>query len=134
MANIDNMDDLASSNLTYGSYTPFQLFAGDQDTVTSNDPVAPNTAIAKFQVVARNAAGQLVPHAPAASDTTKVAIGIACQPLASNAAAVRLPYYIGGAFNHAALVWDATLTTLAQRKAVFDRTPISINQLGSLTD
>jgi len=116
---MNDIDDLAGGNLSYGSYIPFQLFAGDDDPVTQSFAVAPNTAIAKYQVLAVNGSNQLVPHAPAAGDSTAKALYVACQPLASNASAVMLPVYVEGFFNHEALVWDASLTTLAQRQAAF---------------
>jgi hypothetical protein len=128
MAMTPSPNDLAG-NGSYGGYTPFQLFAGEKEIVTNHDPVAPNTAIQKYQVIAKNAAGQIVPHNPAAADTTKVAIGVAAQPLASTASAVSIPYYVSAFFNHEALVWDATLTTLAQRKAAFQGTEIQIGSL-----
>lgn len=116
---MNDVDDLAGGNLSYGSYTPFQLFAGDDDAVTQSFEVAANTAITKYQVLAVDANGRLVPHAPAASDTTAKALYVACQGMASNASVVKLPVYVEGYFNHEALVWDASLTTLAERQAAF---------------
>ena len=114
---------------TVGGYTPFQLFAGQKEIVTAHDPVAPNTAIQQFQVIAKNPAGQLVPHNPAAADSANKAIGVAAQPLAANAQPVSLPYYVSAFFNHEALVWDATLDTLAERKAAFVGTEIQVGTL-----
>lgn len=116
---MNDTNDLASGDLAYSSFAPFQLFAGDDDAVTQNFEVAANTAIQKYQVLAADANGRLVPHAPAAGDSTAKALYVACQAMAANASVVKLPVYVEGFFNHAALVWDATLTTLAQRQAAF---------------
>ncbi|AEY69573.1 decorator protein [Burkholderia phage vB_BceS_AH2] len=121
-------NDLAG-NGTLGSYTPFQLWAGEKEIVTDHDPVAPNTTIAKYQVLAKNAAGQLVPHDPTASDETAKAVGVATQPIKTGAAAASIGYYVSAFLNHEALVWHASLDTLAKRKAAFVGTEIRVGAL-----
>ena len=128
MAMTPSPNDLAG-NGTLGSYTPFQLFAGEKEIVTDHDPVAPNTTIAKYQVLAKNADGQLVPHNPAATDGTEKAVGVATQPITTGATAASIGYYVSAFFNHEALVWDASLTTLAARKAAFAGTEIRVGTL-----
>lgn len=54
------------------------------------------------------------------------AIGIAAQ---AGAVGGPIPFYTGGGFNSDALVWPAAVTTLAQRKAAFDRTNIEVAQV-----
>lgn len=122
-------NDLAGTG-TRGSVEPFQLFAGEKEIVTAHDPVAASTTIKKFQVIARKTDGTLVVFDPDGTDGANKAIGISAQPITTAASPVQsLPYYVSGFFNHEALVWPATLTTLAQRKAVFVGTEIQIGSL-----
>lgn len=58
-----------------------------------------------------------------ADETEARAVGIAATAAADGQT---FPYFTAGCFNHAVLGWPAELTTLAQRQAVFDRTPIQI--------
>lgn len=112
-----------AGNVDLGSYQPVHLFAGSADIVTDNFPVG--AALAQYQVFAVNAAGAAVPHDPAATDGTEKAVGIALYAADSGS----VVGYIGGDFNHEALVWDASLDTLAKRKAAFLRTNIAIKSL-----
>ncbi len=57
------------------------------------------------------------------------AIGIAAYAVDASGGDVAGPYYEGGYFNHEALVWPAALSTLDQRRAAFDGTPIHIRAL-----
>jgi hypothetical protein len=54
------------------------------------------------------------------------AIGISAQPAV---AGDHIPYYTGGVFNWKAITWPASVTTLEQAKAVFDRTNILIGKV-----
>jgi len=58
-----------------------------------------------------------------ADETEAKAIGIAAQAATVGEG---VPYFSSGVFNANLIVWPAELTTLAQRQAVFDRTPIGI--------
>ena len=69
-------------------------------------------------------AGAATTLAGGADESEGIAIGIVAQAIA---AAGMGPIYTGGCFNHEVLVWPASLTTLAQRRAVFDRSPISLD-------
>jgi len=61
------------------------------------------------------------------SDQTESrAIGIAAQPAPIGG---NVPFFIAGGFNADVVVFPATITTLAQKKAVFDRTGIQVNKL-----
>lgn len=55
------------------------------------------------------------------------AIGIAAQAAPANSPGI--PYFTAGVFNSDIIVWPATITTLAQRKAAFDRTDVHIAKL-----
>lgn len=116
-------------NGTLGGYTPFQLYAGEKEIVTAHDPVAANQDLKQFQGVAKNADGELVAHAPAASDSTANLVGFMAQPVKTTGATVSGPYYVSAFFNHEALVWDATLDTLAKRKAAVVGTEIQVGTL-----
>jgi hypothetical protein len=127
MALIDS--DLAA-NRDVGTYTPFQLFAGEVDPVTTDYPCAAATTLEKYRVVGVIAAtGLIVPHDPAASDGSQFAVGIACQPKAATTGNKQVSIYVAGCFNHAALVWNAATDTVAERKAAFARTPILIEEI-----
>lgn len=109
-----------------GTYSPVQLFAGSSDIVTDNFPVGAD--LVQYQVFAVNAAGAAVPHDPTANDGTEKAVGITAYA-AKLSAGGNVAGYIGGDFNHEALVWHTSLDTLAERKAAFLRTNIAIKKL-----
>lgn len=115
-----------AGNVDLGTYSPVHLFAGSADIVTDNFPVG--ASLAQYQVFAVNAAGAAVPHDPTASDGTEKAVGITLYAVTQSAGG-RVAGYIGGDFNHEVLVWDASLDTLAKRKAAFLRTNIAIKSL-----
>lgn len=71
-------------------------------------------------------AGGATALAGGSEESENKAIGIAAQPIA---AAGWGPYFTGGQFNHEALVWPATVTSLAQRKRAFDGTNIGVRHL-----
>lgn len=128
MAMTPQSSDLAG-NGNLGSFTPFQLFAGEKEIVTAHDDVATGVTLAKYQGVAKNAAGQLVAHDPTAGDTTAKLVGFAAQPIVTTTAVKSVPYYVSAFFNHEALVWHASLDTLAKRKAAVAGTEIQIGTL-----
>lgn len=120
-------DQLASGVTQIEGQDPFHLFAGDSKTVTDQGRFGANCA--QFQVLGRVTATDLfVPHDPAASDGSQVAVAIAAQPVVI-ANQVVGPIYTGGFFNHAALVWNTATDTLDERKAAFDGQPISVGKL-----
>lgn len=105
---------------------PFELFAGDSEVVTDQGQ-AGGSNIAQFAVLGRiTATNRWVVVAPAASDGSQIARAIAAQPIAANAMG---PIYVGGIFNHEALIWPAAWDLLSERKAAFDGTPIGVRAL-----
>jgi hypothetical protein len=123
--------DLAG-NATEGTYTPTELFAGEAKVITQVDEVADD--IQKYQVVGKTDGGNIVPLDPAATDGSEVAYGIATQAVnagseyldgRNNSVAV----YVGGFFNHEALIWPASLGSLAARKKAFQGTGIQIGHV-----
>lgn len=115
-----------------GSVDPDQLFAGEADIVTDYGTMLTGQNLAQYTVLAKNAAGKLVPWAPAAVDGTQIAHSILALSVntTSPAGDQSVPIFIGGVFNEARLVWPAAADTLEERKAAFDRTNISIQRLG----
>lgn len=129
--------DLAGSALA-GEMKVTLLFAGERETPTtsviiaqgSNIGSATDGIVPKYTVVAKNTTtNKYVPHNPAGANSTNVAIGITLQEVNTLNGDAEVPIYLGGVFNHKALVWHATLTTLEQRKNVFLRTAITIDKL-----
>lgn len=110
-----------AGSVDLGSSEPFHLFAGEAPITTENFLIGA-TDLQEYQVVALNATNQLVPHDPATDPDAREAkaVGITCYAAdASDNAGGRVAVYTGGYFNHEALVWHASLTTLDARKAVF---------------
>jgi hypothetical protein len=113
---------LASGVTDEGDFTPFELFAGEADIVTDRG-TADVAAIQQFQVISRTATGTLQAWDGVTYSGQGKAIGIAAQPIP---AGMTGPYFRGGCFNHAALIWPAAITTVPQRKAAFDDSTIQI--------
>lgn len=109
-----SLPNLLAGGGPIGSWEPTYLFSGDADVHTDGGVAGENFAI--YTVLAFNATGQLVKHAPAATDSTGKAMAIA---LEAGVAGQKVPYYTAGQFNPDALVWDASLTTFEQRQAAF---------------
>lgn len=111
---------------------PVNLFAGSKPVSTNRAPLADENQFEQYQVIAI-LDGAIVPHNPAAADASAEAVGILCNSAdtttATGTTGQSAAYYNGGDFNHEALVWDASLTTLAQRAAEFLRTDIAISTI-----
>ena len=131
-------NELASSG-TYGLLNPVQLFAGEKEVVTTHDLVAVSQDLAQYQVVAKNADGDLVAHDPDAvtgSPGSEVpapeskAVGVLAVAVKTDGTTKQsAPYFVSAFFNHEVLVWDADLDTLAKRKAAFVGTEIQVGTL-----
>jgi len=106
-----------------GRFDQFDLYAGSGPWNTTQMQVADALAIEQFQVLALFG-GKLV----VATDANE-AFAIAAQPIEAATPGVFVPIFISGGFNHEALVWHATLDTLAKRQAAFVRSPIYVQQL-----
>ena len=106
-----------------GRFDQFDLYAGSGPWNTTQMQVADGLAIEQFQVLALFG-GKLV----AATDSNQ-AFAVAAQPIDTTTPGVFVPIFISGGFNHEALVWHATLDTLAKRQAAFAGTPVYVQQL-----
>jgi hypothetical protein len=71
-------------------------------------------------------AGAATTLAGGSYESENMAIGISAQPAV---AGDNIPYFVGGSFNWKAISWPSSITTLAQARRVFDRTPIHIDKL-----
>lgn len=131
-------NELAGSG-TYGPTNPVQLFAGEKEVVTTHDLVAVSQDLVQYQVVAKNAAGDIVAHDPDAV-TGEVgsevpapqskAVGVMAVAVKTSATDKQsAPYFVSAFFNHEVLVWDASIDTLAKRKAAFVGTEIQVGTL-----
>lgn len=134
--------NLLADGDTPAAFVPFDLFAGEAPVVTDVASVASGQDLAQFQVVAMNTSGELVAWDPTADyiaddDTVagggvslplyaSKAIGIMVQAADASGGAVDGQFYRAGFFNHAALVWPGSVTTLAARRAAFVGTPIAV--------
>lgn len=128
MAVVDK--DLAGSEVLSG-YDPTELFAGEAPIVTE-EAILDTGDLAKYTVVGRlTATGKIVTLDPEAdpADGSEIAYGIMTQAADASSADQKVAIYTAGFFNHAALVWPASLDTLEERKAAFLGTPIHIGSV-----
>ena len=102
-----------AGNVDLGSFEPTYVFAGEKQIVTQPFPVGA-TALVQYQAVALDAAFKLVPHNPAASDTTKVMVGVTTLAAPANSS---VGIYTSAFLNHVVVVWDASLDTFEKRRA-----------------
>jgi hypothetical protein len=114
---------LAAGVTDEGDFVPFELWAGEAKIVTSQG-TADATALEQFRVVAHSATGTLIPWDGVTFSGQGKAIGFTAQPIP---AGVTGPIFIGGAPNHAALIWPVAVNTIPLRKMAFDGTPIDIS-------
>lgn len=119
-----NLPNLLAGNESLGAWAPVQVFSGDADLHSDGAVCGANFPI--YSVISRTAAGLLVPHDPDATDGTEVAMFVAAQ---AGVTGRTCPYYTSGQFNPEALVWDSSLTTLAQRQAAFANSPVMIKAI-----
>lgn len=107
------------------SGTTVTLTAEDIGTAGNSITIAEGVTSASFTVSGATLAG-----ANAAEDVpTGNAIAIAAQPVAAATPGAWLPVFVGGVFNHEALLWPGNLVTLDERKRAFDGTMIGVRQL-----
>lgn len=134
-----NADWIAQGNTLEAQYSPTQLFTAEDEIKTAAAEYASGNNVAVLTIVAKNAAGRLVPWNPAAtvavtggatSQTApapeSIPVGIAAADMNTGNtnggynANVFGPYYCGGCFNPDLLVWPASLTTYAARVAALE--------------
>jgi len=134
-----------AGNFDLGTRSPNQLYSGESDIVTGPGLYAAGFIFARYQVLARNVAGALVPLDTTQTDGRQNAVAIAAEYLNTTAAVgaagdgLTVPVmggavdtlsetYTGGVFNPDMLVWPAALTTLQSKIRQFDRTNIRLQR------
>lgn len=115
---------LASSSIDT-PVQPAQLFAGSAPVITNRAEGGAEVELAAYTVIAI-VADKIVAWVQGGTGGTEVAAGILAAPLNTKATGGNpgswAPYYTGGDFNHAALVWPVAADTLAERRAAFAQT------------
>ena len=129
------MSVLAMSNLSAGSFTPEQRFAGDSDIITKPMTIAKVSAgavIPARTVLGRvTASGKLIPAVVGASDGSAAGVAILAEAVDTTVADVIAPVYLAGEFNMDALVYDATFNTEALKLDAFGASgSIIVRKLG----
>lgn len=110
----------SSDSLALAAEVP--LFAGSAPITTDRAVGAAATVLAARTVIAL-LNDTIVAWNPAAVNGSEIPVGILCEPLDTTAQpGSYAPYYTGGYFNEAALVWPAAIDTLAERRAAFSPT------------
>ena len=115
------MSTLASSNLSAGSYTPEQRYAGESDIITNTYTIAQAAgAVAVGTVLGRiSASGKLVPCNSGANDGSQVPVAIAAEAVNATAGDVVGPVYVAGEFNLDFCVFHTSFDTEAKKLAAF---------------
>ena len=113
------MTTLASSNLSAGTYTPEQRYAGDAQIVSVPATLIAGQNLPDLSVLGRiTASGKLTLCNSGASDGSQTPVGILVE--ATNAVADTVTsVYVAGEFNIESLNWHASFTTDAQKLAAF---------------
>ncbi len=121
-----NNADWAASGGVVASWNPYQLFTAEDDIKTTTGLVKTNQNLLFGTIVAFDAVGALVPWTiavpanPEAFVAGIMAVTINTTVTGYNAD-TRAPYYVGGCFNPALLVWPVALATRVAREAALAR-------------
>lgn len=118
-----------AGNGNQGSYTPFDLFAGEKEIVHDRGQVAAGVAVQQFQILAKNANGEFILYDPTAAAPANKALCVAAYAKGSGEANRSLAVYVSAFFNHESLVWPASIDTVAKRKLAFEGTEIRVGTL-----
>ena len=117
---------LASGITLEGTFSPYELFAGESDIITGQG-TAGTVAIPQFQVCSRDPTFNLIPWDGVTVSGPGKPFCIAGQPIPAGSQG---PIFLGGVFNYLALIWGAAdPLTLAAKKAAFDGTNIVIGKI-----
>lgn len=137
---INGTPDATDQNSSYPTYGNAPLAntgvtANSAAGVVTLHSIVPGTAgnsIVLTEAMANTAvsgSGTLTTGAAETDTQPKMAVAIAAQPVSAATPGGWCPVFIGGVFNHQALVWPDNSATLAQRKRAFQGTNISVTQL-----
>lgn len=96
-------------------------------TLTAIEPgVAGNSIAVAESGTSTNFTGSVTALAGGSQESERMPVGIMAQPVVAGDDG---PFFTGGIFNHEALVWPASVSTLAARKAAFAGTNIGVRKL-----
>lgn len=98
---------------------PFQLFAGEAEVITDSAPAL--AAVTKYQVLALTNTG-VTPFVAGTHTGQQAVISAVDQATVGGT----VPYYQSGRFIAAALIWPATINTLALQKALLIGSGLSL--------
>lgn len=129
------MSVLAMSNLSAGSFTPEQRFAGDSDIITKPmivGKVGAGGVIPAGTVLGRvSASGKLIPAVVGAADGSAVGVAILPEDINTVPGDVTIAVYLAGEFNLDWLVYDASFNTEALKLDAFGASgSIVVRKLG----
>lgn len=115
----DDLDWKAQGIALDDTFTPTQLFTAEDEIKTAPVTVLTGQVLAVLTIVALNAAGKVVPWAPAAGDVTAKPVGVLATAIntTSPAGDRHAEIYEGGCFNPNLLVWPAALDTYLERNS-----------------
>jgi len=119
------MDAIAGS--ATASHAPDNLIAGSDGIMTDSATLLSGQNLTRKQVVGRvTATRKLIECAPGAIDGSQIPVGVLAHDCDASAADKTCQFYKGAKLRLSEVIWHANFTTDAQKKAAFDRTPITI--------
>jgi len=119
------MNAIAGSSTV--SSTPDNLIAGSDGIVTDSATLLSGQNLVRTNVVGRvTTSRKLIECDPGAADGSEVPVGILVHDCDASAADAICQFYKGGKFRMSEISWHAGFTTDGQKKAAFDRTPLTI--------
>lgn len=117
---MENKVHIAQSDLT-DSYTPDQVFAGEQDIVSAVERLSSGAAYEQYAVLGRvTATNELKVADLAANDGSEVPVAILPYAVDATAGDVDFSVWKGGAFNVDALKFHASFNTPALKLGAFN--------------
>ncbi len=127
-------NDLAAGGVEYDPLKATQLYAGEGKIVTGHSVALAD--LQKYEVCVLTPTG-LSKTFDMDGNGSIGTPGVILPPVGCNAVIAaqpalsggKVPYFSGGVFNHAALIWPAALDTLAKRKAFFGSSSIQIDSI-----
>lgn len=127
-------NDLAAGGVEHPELKAEQLYAGEGKIVTGHSVALVN--LQKYEVALLTPTG-LTNVFDMDGNGSIGTPGVILPPVGCNAVIIaqpiassgRGPYFSGGVFNHAKLIWPAALDTLAKRKAFFGSSSIQIDSI-----
>lgn len=103
------------------SYTPVDLFTGDQDIITVPVTVVSGQNLAALTVVGKNSTtGKIAVCNLGANDGTQTPYGILINAIDASGGDKAGQVYTGGCFNPDALTWHASFDSALKKAVAFD--------------